>query len=95
MTTFFRCLACDGVYADVQRDGALYFHACPPLPPDKHGLQPERPNRRDENIAVDRRGRAAGIRSEGAGVEPIDKAGPAEPAWLSKLKAQLAKEEEA
>lgn len=93
--SLFKCRACHGVYHDVQRDGTLYFHTCPPLPPDKHGIVRERPNRRDENIANDRRGRAVGIRAEGAGVIPQHKSGPHEPTWISALKAKVAKEEEA
>jgi hypothetical protein len=28
----WRCNTCGGAYDDVQADGTLYFHTCPPIP---------------------------------------------------------------
>ena len=69
MSQLFQCLACKGTYSDTQRDGSLYMHACPPLPPDKNGVEAERPNKRDENVVTGRNDRTMGIRLEGAGVK--------------------------
>jgi hypothetical protein len=95
MSQLFQCHGCRGVYADTQRDGSLYFHACPPLPPDDNGIEAERPNKRDENIATHRTGRLLGIRLEGAGVKCISDAAIVEPAWITTMKKRIAKEEEA
>ena len=50
MSNLFKCNGCGGTYSDSQLDGTLYFHACPPLPPDENAVVAERPNKRDENI---------------------------------------------
>jgi hypothetical protein len=94
MSQIFGCLACKGTYVDTQRDGGVYMHACPPLPPDKFGVQAERSNKRDETPAMDRRGRLTGIRLEGAGVTCLTDAKKAEPAWITAMKKLIAKEEE-
>jgi hypothetical protein len=112
----FGCKGCSGAYHDTQNDGSIYFHACPPLPPDKNGVQVEQPNKRDENLmrgielvrsanglqvnltgeaaAAGRKGQQVGIRSEGAGVECLSDATLKEPAWITQMKAQMAKLEE-
>lgn len=46
----WRCQSCGGTYSDTQRDGTLYFHACPPDHIDERGERVPIPNRRDENI---------------------------------------------
>jgi ssDNA-binding Zn-finger/Zn-ribbon topoisomerase 1 len=33
--TKYRCNTCGGEYDDVQPDGTLYFHVCPPIPVHK------------------------------------------------------------
>jgi hypothetical protein len=50
VANLFKCNACKGTYADRQHDGTLYHHACPPLRPDDHGIEAERPDKRDENL---------------------------------------------
>lgn len=90
----FRCNACRGTYEDQQPDGAIYFHACPPLPPDKNGVTAERPDKRDENLSSVARQGAGTIRSEGSGVTCLSDEHIAEPAWITRMKARAAKEEE-
>jgi len=90
----FRCNACKGTYSDTLRDGTVYMHACPPLPPDERGIEPERENKRDETIGTARGNLTPGIRSEGAGVTPVSHKQLSEPAWITRLKKQIAKEEE-
>lgn len=93
----FRCNACKGEYSDVQPDGSIYHHACPPLNPNKKGETPERENKRDENVDRLRRGtgsRVAGIISEGEGVKCLTDDKLTEPPWITRLKAQVEKEYE-
>ena len=58
--TLYECRACHGVFEEVLRDGARYFHACPPVAnvsyqpdPHKDAYDPretvERQGHRDEN----------------------------------------------
>lgn len=67
----FRCRACQGEFDSVQPDGMEYYHACAPKSAWEPGPPGERPNRRDENVALDDRGRRVGIRREGSGRDPI------------------------
>jgi hypothetical protein len=90
----FRCNACKGTYSDTMRDGTVYMHVCGPLPPDDDGVERERPDKRDENPRTPRTERTTEIRSEGAGVTCISDPKLSEPAWLTRLKAKIAKEEE-
>jgi hypothetical protein len=94
MSNTFRCGSCKGTYSDTQRDGTIYFHACAPLPPDKDGIQEEVPNKRDENLSLDARGRLQGIVAEGAGVTCLTNAQLTEPAWLTAVNKQVAKQED-
>lgn len=90
----FRCNACKGTYSDTTRDGTAYMHVCGPLPPDKDGRELERPDRRDERPARQRNLETPGILSEGAGVTAVSHPQLTEPAWITRLKARIAKEEE-
>lgn len=83
-----------GSYPEFQPDGTVYHHACPPLRPDKHGVEAERTNKRDENVVYGRGDRIIGIRSEGAGVQCLSSAKVVEPAWITALKKRIEKEEE-
>lgn len=94
MTHQFKCLSCGARYLDQQQDGTLYFHACGPMPPNKDGVQIERPDKRDENIAVNQLGRVMGIKTEGQGVECLTDAKLEQPIWLTQLQAKAAKEEQ-
>ncbi len=97
MTQRFRCNACGGEYSDVQADGSIYHHACPPSPPNKKGETPEREIRRDENVARRRRGsavRVTGIVSEGFGAKCLTNNKLTEPPWITRLKADVEKENE-
>ena len=90
----YRCNACQGTYNDTLRDGTVYTHTCPPLPPDKKGVQSEREDKRDENIVTLASGRVIGIRSEGAGVTPLDAVRLPEPAWITAMKDRIAAAEQ-
>ncbi len=90
----FQCNSCKGRYQEKVSDGTSYAHVCPPMPAGKKNPERERPDHRDENIAVGPGGKTLGIKSEGAGVRCLTEGGPAEPKWISKLKAQIAKREE-
>lgn len=94
MIHLFRCESCKATYQDVQRDGVLYFHACGPLPPDKDGVQAERPDKRDENVVTDRQRTVTGIKSEGAGVVCLTDARLEEPIWISTLYKNIEAQEE-
>jgi hypothetical protein len=94
MSQIFQCLACKGTYADTQTNGMLYHHACPPLRPDKYGVEAERPNKRDERVFENRHGRLTGIRLEGAGVKCLTDAKVVEPAWIAAMKKRIAEEGE-
>ena len=93
MSRTFQCQSCGATYPDTQPDGLLYFHACGPLPADKNGVQTERPNRRDENIVTSHSGSIVGIKAEGDGVVCLSDARISEPAWLTKVKSDVAKRE--
>lgn len=95
MSTLFRCNACKATYSDTQRDGSLNFHACAPLPPDKHGVQRERPDKRDENILIDRRGRILGIISAGAGAYRVADGSHVEPKAVADVMKRVEKEDKA
>jgi len=86
----WKCKSCNATYPDTQPDGTLYFHACAPMPPDAQGNQAEHPNKRDENITVDGKGRATGIKAAGAGVVPVGPTLLTQPAWLSQVQAAAA-----
>jgi hypothetical protein len=90
----FECRACGGRYNDTQPDGTPYEHVCGPLPQSKKKPQGERPNKRDENVAVDKRGHLQGIRSVGLGVTCLTDARLEEPPWISKLYKRIAEREE-
>lgn len=83
----WKCNACGGVYNDTTDTGALYHHNCGPLPPDAHGVERERPNRRQENIKLQGREPTGDIVAEGAGVTPMDGQAEVEPAWITRMKA--------
>lgn len=89
----FQCRACDGTYFEMLQDGGPYAHVCGPLPPDKNGVQAERPDKRDENMVVNGAGKLSGIRSEGAGVTCLTDGRLEEPRWISTLHKRIAKEE--
>jgi hypothetical protein len=90
----FGCNACHGEYRERQRDGTVYHHACPPLRPDKNGIEAERRNKRDENVVYGLMDRVIGIRSEGDGVTCLSDARLSEPAWITAMKERIAKQEE-
>lgn len=90
----FECRACHGRYFDTMRDGTTYAHACPPLPATKKLAERERPDKRDENVAVTPQGRVTGIKSVGAGVTCITDGRLEEPPWISVLYKSIAKQEE-
>lgn len=94
MSQRFSCNSCQGVYSDVQADGSIYFHACPPLPPDKKGNVPDRADWRDENLARPRHIRVPWIKSEGHGVKCLTDSRLSEPAWITAMKRSAAEEEE-
>ena len=85
------CKSCGGTYPDGQPDGTTYFHACAPSPPDLNGVQLERPNKRDENITLDRRGQVTGLTAAGAGVTPVGPNVLTQPKWITDLQAAIAK----
>lgn len=90
----FQCQTCGGTYADVQLDGSLYFHACPPIfDPTHPTVVTPMPNARNENLTIGRDWKASGIVSAGAGTKPVKAQASPDPAWLTKLQADLAKEE--
>lgn len=93
MSDLYKCLCCGGVYAPVQADGTIYFHACPPMPDPKTGVPIQRPGHRDENVVMDRAGVVTNIRSEGAGTAPVPPAAKPEPVWITALKVQIAKQD--
>lgn len=95
MTRQFVCNTCKGTYPDVQSDGTLYYHVCGPLPPDKNGVQLERPDKRDETPFVNRRGRIEGIQAEGKGVTCLTDAKVLEPAWITAANAAGIRADEA
>jgi hypothetical protein len=90
----FQCLACKGRYADTMPDGSFYAHACGPRPVAKKQPAGERPDKRDENLAVNQSGRVVGIKSAGAGVKCLTDGRLEEPPWISALHKRIAAEEE-
>lgn len=88
--SLWKCNACAGSYNDTQRDGSVYQHSCPPSPPNPQGVQVELANKRDENVALDARGRAHDIVSPGAGVTPMQGQPTADPLWIVAMRAQAA-----
>jgi len=92
----FQCESCGGHYNETTHSGAVYMHACAPI---QHPKDPqrtlERKNRRDENLATDRYSRVTGIRAEGAGAKCLSHPNLDEPTWITRLKAQVEKEQEA
>lgn len=90
----FQCLACKGVYFDSSPEGGIYHHVCSPLLPDQNGVEAERTDLRDENVAVSARGRVTGIQSEGAGVKCLTDPKLTEPAWITAMNKRIAEEEE-
>lgn len=89
--SLWKCNACSGTYNDTQRDGIVYFHACPPSPPDAQGVQTELPNKRNENVVLDQRGHARDIIATGAGVTPMQGQTDTDPGWILKMRSQAAK----
>lgn len=82
--TFVKCNTCGGIYRPVLADGSAYYHACPPtrvktpaVVDAKTGdvITPAQleqlPNRRNENVCVDRESGAVSLISEGLGVTPV------------------------
>lgn len=49
-----QCVTCGAVYYTTCADGMAYYHACPPLRPSGTAPLQEQPNKRDENLTVDR-----------------------------------------
>lgn len=90
----FECRSCGGTYAEASSNGAPYTHICGPLPMDKHGVERERPNKRDENVVIDSQGRTLGIRSEGDGVRCLTDVSLEEPTWISAVYKRIAAREE-
>lgn len=90
----FQCKACGAEYFDQMPSGIAYAHACGPLPADKKNPERERPDKRDENMAVDKTRRVLGIRSEGKGVTCLTDKNLREPRWISALKRRVEKEAE-
>lgn len=88
--SIWKCNACAGTYNDTEPDGIIYMHSCSPTPPNAQGVQTELVNRRDENIALDARGRARDIISTGAGVTRMEGQATGEPAWIVRMRAQFA-----
>lgn len=87
----FQCLACGGRYFEADRHGVFYAHACGPLPATKKEPARERPDKRDENHAVDREGTVLGIKSEGKGVKCLSDPKLKAPRWITKLKQYVDK----
>lgn len=83
----WKCNACGGVYSDTHTNGNVYHHNCGPLPPDEHGVEKERPNRRQENFKRARGEAPTDIVAEGAGVTPMDGQAEVEPQWITRMKA--------
>lgn len=86
----WKCKSCNASYPDTQPDGAIYFHACAPLPPNAQGVQVEVANKRDENLTLDATRRVSGIKSAGAGVVPVGPTVLTQPQWLATVQAQAA-----
>lgn len=86
----FECLSCGGQYFEASRDGAIYVHVCGPLPVDDKGMLKERPDKRDENLAISGRGDVVGIRAEGKGVKCLTDKKLKEPTWITALKKRIA-----
>jgi len=86
----WKCNACGSTYRDTQPDGTTYFHGCAPTPPDAQGVQHELPNRRNENILVDVRGRVLDITADGQGVTAMGSQGTSEPQWILDMRAARA-----
>lgn len=73
------CTSCGGQYEDPQAGNERYFHACPPARDPATGIERDRANKRDENVAtvrVDHDGptfrEVAVMRAAGAGVIEAD-----------------------
>ena len=94
MTHEFRCNACKATWFTPTRHAHINHHACGPLPAHKKNPERERPDKRDENIAVDRAGKVLGIKLQGAGVTCLSDARLKEPPWISALMKRIADQEE-
>lgn len=94
MTRIFQCRTCGGIYIEAQTDGSVYFHACPPQSRDPVKGTLEYVNKRDENVAVDRKGKHTGITAEGDGVTCLNDGSVSEPVWITRLKLKLLHEKE-
>jgi hypothetical protein len=72
-----RCLACNGTYHPILRDGCRYFHVCPPLLDPKTGAESPRANARNENAppaaALAALVDASGLVHTAAGDDPANK----------------------
>lgn len=62
-----KCGTCGGEYSTHQADGTEYYHACAPVSADGGKTFTEHVDKRDENVAVDAKGKAAGIKAAGLG----------------------------
>jgi len=94
MTHQFRCNACKSTWFTPDHNGHIHYHACGPLPADSKNPERERPDKRDENIAVDRGGKVLGIKLEGAGVTCLSDPKLKRPLWISALYKRIAEQEE-
>ena len=85
----FQCITCGGRYFDKGTDGVLYFHVCPPLPPDKNGVTASRPDYRNENLTQQKPSMKPAIMAEGKGVKCLTNASLTEPQWITAVKARF------
>jgi len=90
----FRCNACKATWFTPDHNGKIHHHACAPLRADKKNPEREQPDKRDENIAVDRGGKVTGIKLQGAGVTCLSDARLKQPPWISALYKRIADQEE-
>jgi hypothetical protein len=66
-----KCNTCGGQYSQVEPDGTLYFHACPPAVTTAPGVSVPYPNPRNENIVLGPQGQYVGIVAQGEGVTVV------------------------
>jgi hypothetical protein len=90
----FQCLCCGGKYFDLCADGMIYFHVCPPLPPDENFFAAPRPNARNETTRAGGPNSIPAIVSDGLGVNCLSNPNLIEPAWITQLKRRAAAADE-
>lgn len=91
MRNQFECRHCGGVYFDADLQGHTYHHVCPPLPADEFGVAAPDADGRNENIVSINRTAACEIVDEGEGVTCLTDKNLAEPAWITRMKADAEK----